>query len=245
MKKQKPIPVIVPEKYPMRINKYLAHKGLATRIGVDELIKSHKILINGVVAKLGDKVLETDKIEVRGVHNKKKNVYLAYNKPKGVVSTNPQGNEKSIVQSVKSEVKVFPVGRLDKESEGLIILTNDGRITDRLLNPAFDHEKEYIVEVDRKFTPGFLRNLQNGVDLGDFVTKPAIVKKMDENLFGIVLTEGKNRQIRRMTEKLGYTVRELKRIRVQNIELKQTPLNSYREIVGDELKIFLKSLGLE
>lgn len=244
MKKKKITPVVVKNTYPMRINKYLAHKGIATRTGVDELIKSNKILINGVVAKLGDKVLESDKIEVRGTHNKKKYIYLAYNKPMGVVSTNPQRDEKGIMESVKITEKVFPIGRLDKESHGLIILTNDGRITDRLLNPIYDHEKEYIVEVDRKFTPGFLRNMQDGVDIGEAITKPAQVNKIEENIFSITLTEGRNRQIRRMTEKLGYTVRDLQRIRIQNIKLEATPLNSFREIKGVELTDFLKSIKL-
>ncbi len=243
MQKRK-APALPVNTYPMRINKYLAHKGLATRTGVDELIKSSKILINGRVAILGDKVLETDKVEVRGVHAKKKNVYFAYNKPKGVVSTNPQNGEKGIMENISLSVKVFPVGRLDKESHGLIILTNDGRITDRLLNPIYSHEKEYVMEVDRKFTPAFLKHMQDGVDLSDGKTKPAVVKKLGENTFSIILTEGRNRQIRRMTEKLGYTVRDLQRIRIQNIELKKLSLNACREIVGDELEIFLKSMGL-
>ena len=228
----------------VRINKYLAHKGLATRTGVDKLIKSQKILINGKIAVLGDKVLENDKVEVRGVHLKK-NIYLAYNKPKGIVSTNPQGDEKGIMQNAKFPKGVFPVGRLDKESEGLIILTNDGRVTDRLLNPIYNHQKEYIVELDRRFTPAFLRNMEMGVDIGDYKTKPAEVRKITDDVFRIVLTEGKNRQIRRMTEKLGYTVRELKRIRIQNVELGKVPLNSYREIVGEEQIKFLNSLGLK
>jgi len=228
----------------MRINKYLAHKGIATRTGVDELIKHSKILINSVVAKLGDKVMKTDKVEVRGVHTKKKLIYLAYNKPKGIVSTNPQGDEKGIMENAKLPKGVFPIGRLDKESHGLLILTNDGRVTDRLLNPIYNHEKEYVVEVDRRFTPGFLKNMQEGVKLTDGMTKPAIVKKLDENMFSIILTEGRNRQIRRMTEKLGYTVRDLQRIRIQNIELSNMPTNSHREILGEELSIFLKRMSL-
>ena len=243
MKKRVATPVII-NTYPMRINKYLAHKGIATRTGVDELIKHSKILINSVVAKLGDKVMKTDKVEVRGVHTKKKLIYLAYNKPKGIVSTNPQGDEKGIMENAKLPKGVFPIGRLDKESHGLLILTNDGRVTDRLLNPIYNHEKEYVVEVDRRFTPGFLKNMQEGVKLTDGMTKPAIVKKLDENMFSIILTEGRNRQIRRMTEKLGYTVRDLQRIRIQNIELSNMPTNSHREILGEELSIFLKRMSL-
>jgi 23S rRNA pseudouridine2604 synthase len=247
MKKRKVTPVVVSNTYPMRINKYLAHKGVATRTGVDELIKSNKILINGRVAKLGDKILETDKVEVRGTHLKKNFIYLAYNKPKGVVSTNPQGDEKGILQSVSlpKDTKVFPVGRLDKESSGLIILTNDGRITDKLLNPIYEHEKEYIVELDRKFTPAFIRHMQEGVELSDGKTRPAEVRKVSEDIFSIILKEGRNRQIRRMTEKLGYTVRELRRVRIQNIELRKLSINSFREITGEELIEFLRSMGLQ
>jgi len=235
--------------YPMRINKYLAHKGLATRKGVDELIANKKILINGKVAVLGDKVLETDKVTVRGVHSKKNYIYLAYNKPKGIVSTNPQRDEKGIMDSINIDKnvkeKIFPVGRIDKESHGLMILTNDGRVTDRLLNPAYQHEKEYLVQVDRKFSPGFIRNMQEGVDIGDDITKKAKVKKVKEDVFNIVLTEGRNRQIRRMTEKLGYTVRDLQRIRVQNIKLNKIPKGDYVEITGSDKDEFLRSIGLE
>lgn len=244
MKERKPKIMAQKNEYPMRINKYLAHKGVATRSGVDDLIIHQKVLINGQIAKLGDKVSETDNVEVRGVHTKKELIYLAFNKPKGIVSTNAVENEKDIVSKIKLDTKVFPVGRLDKESHGLIILTNDGRITDRLLNPQSNHEKEYEVEVDRKYTPAFLKHMQSGVDIGECITKEAFAKKIDDKKFSITLTEGKNRQIRRMTEKLGYTVRDLKRIRVQNIKLGDVQLNSFRKIQGDELNLFLNSIGL-
>lgn len=230
--------------YPMRINKYLAHKGYSTRKGADELITSQKVLINGVVAKLGDKVLETDKIEVRGKHTKKDLVYFAYNKPMGIVTSNPQGDEEDILSTLHLKVKVFPVGRLDKESHGLIILTNDGRITDRLLNPENKHEKEYAVRVDKSITPGFLKHMSGGLDMGEYKSKKAAVKKITNNSFSIVLTEGKNRQIRNMTEKLGYNVTDLKRIRVQNIKLGTIPAGKHKELVGEERTEFLKSLGL-
>ena len=240
-----PVAQKIADVYPMRINKYLAHKGVATRAGVDELIAHSKVLINGKLAKLGDKVLATDKVEVRGTHNKKKYIYIAYNKPKNVVSTNAQKGEKDILQTSKFPTGVFPIGRLDKDSHGLMILTNDGRVTDRLLNPAHNHEKEYLVEVDRKYTPGFLRNMQDGVKLSDGVTKPARVEKVDDTIFSITLTEGRNRQIRRMTEKLGYTVRDLKRTRMQNILLGNLGSNSHREITGVELETFLQSIELK
>jgi 23S rRNA pseudouridine2604 synthase len=231
-KPKKPIPAIIPDTYPMRINKYLAHKGVATRTGVDEIIKSGKVLINGRRAKLGDKVLETDKVEVLGSRKKKQFAYFAYNKPEGVVSTNPQGNEKSVMDMVSLPIKCFPIGRLDKESHGL-------------LNPAHKHEKEYRVEVDRRFTPGFLLNMQEGVELSDGVTARATAKAISDTVFSITLTEGRNRQIRRMTEKLGYTVRDLKRTRIQNILLGNLAPNAAREITGAEKEEFLKSIGLE
>ncbi len=236
------------DSFPMRINKYLAHKGVATRTGVDELIENGKVFINGVRAKLGDKVSENDDVQVKTGKNAKKLFYLAYYKPRGVVSTNPQGEEKDILQSAKIDPKkyagAFPVGRIDKDSHGLMILTNDGRVTDRLLNPKYDHEKEYVVKIDRPFTPAFIRHMQDGVDIGDGITKPAKVKKVSEDTFNIVLTEGRNRQIRRMTEKLGYTVRDLKRTRVQNVNLGKISENTYREIEGAEKEEFLKSIGL-
>lgn len=236
--------------YPMRINKYLSHKGVSTRKGADELIVNRKIYINGRVAVLGDKVSENDKVEVKGKSSNKNFVYLAYNKPRGIVSTNPQGDEKSIIESIDTKSiekkfgKVFPIGRIDKESHGLMILTNDGRVTDRLLNPIYEHEKEYIVQVDRKFSPGFLKHMQEGVELSDGKTKPAKVKKIKDDIFSITLIEGRNRQIRRMTEKLGYTVRDLQRTRIQNIKLGKIPKGSFVDILGEQKEEFLKSIGL-
>ncbi len=235
---------------PIRINKYLSNKGISTRKGADELIKNGKVFINGRIAVLGDKVNISDSVEIKDKIKKNNYVYLAYNKPKGVVSTNPQNDEKSIMNTIKLNKKytqknIFPVGRIDKESHGLMILTNDGRITDRLLNPKYNHEKEYIVKVDRKFSPSFVKHLENGVDIGDGITKPAKIKKITEDTFSITLTEGKNRQIKRMTEKLGYTVRDLKRTRIQNIYLNKIPPGEYEEIKNDDKEVFLKNLGLE
>ena len=243
MKKGKNIPTVSADSYPMRINKYLAHKGIATRTGVDELIKHQKILINGRVAKLGDKVLETDKIEVRGVHTKKKYVYIAYNKPKGVVSTNPQDGEKNIIQSIKLDTKVFPVGRLDKESHGLMILTNDGRITDRLLNPIYNHEKEYIVRTSNKLRGSFKQKMETGVNIEGYITKKCKVKIINDFTFRIILTEGKKHQIRRMCSALFQEIADLKRERIMNIKIGNLKSNAMREIKGEELAIFLKSIS--
>ncbi len=232
------------EQKAIRINKYLADKGYATRRGADDIIQKGLVTINGKRAVLGDKVTETDVVVVNQKRKPNQYVYLAYNKPKGLVSTNAQGEEKEIIDAVHYRTRVFPVGRLDKDSHGLIILTNDGRITDRLLNPDKHHEKEYVVTVNKKYTPAFIKHMTEGVDIGDYVTRPTKVKKLKDMTFAITLTEGKNRQIRRMTEKLGYTVTDLKRVRVQNILLNDTKPGQYREILDEERENFLNSLGL-
>ncbi|MHB1316357.1 MAG: pseudouridine synthase [Minisyncoccota bacterium] len=228
----------------IRINKYLADKGYETRRGADEIITKGLVTINGKKAVLGDKVSESDVIVVKQKRKPTQYVYLAYNKQKGVVTTGAQGEEKEIVDAVSYRTRVFPIGRLDKDSYGLIILTNDGRITDRLLNPEKNHEKEYVVTVNKKYTPAFVKHMTEGVDIGDYITKPTKIKKIKEATFSITMTEGKNRQIRRMTDKLGYTVTDLKRVRVQNILLKDVKPGQYREIIDEERDEFLNSLGL-
>ncbi len=232
------------EQKAIRINKYLADKGYATRRGADDIISKGLVTINGKKAVLGDKVTDTDVVVINQKRKPNQYVYLAYNKPQGVVTTNAQGEEKEIIDAVRYRTRVFPVGRLDKDSYGLIILTNDGRITDRLLNPDKHHEKEYVVTVNKKYTPAFIKHMTEGVDIGDYVTRPTKVKRLKDTTFSITLTEGKNRQIRRMTEKLGYTVTDLKRVRIQNILLNNVKPGQYREIIDDERETFLTSLGL-
>lgn len=232
------------EEKTIRINKYLADKGYATRRGADEIITKGLVTINGNRAQLGDKVGPTDVVVVNQKRKPTQYVYLAYNKPKGMVTTNAQGDDKEIIDAVHYRTRVFPVGRLDKDSYGLIILTNDGRITDRLLNPDKKHEKEYVVTVNKKYTPAFIKHMTEGVDIGDYTTRPTTVKKIKDVTFSIILTEGKNRQIRRMTEKLGYTVIDLKRVRVQNILLGNIKPGQYKEILDEERDDFLNSLGL-
>ena len=225
----------------IRINKYLADKGIATRRKADELVSQGKILINGKVAKLGDQVWEDDKVEVKGMKEEKL-VYYAYNKPVGVTTIGKQPGEEEIKDITQFPIKVFPVGRLDKDSSGLLIMTNDGRITKKLLDPKYDHEKEYIVEVNHPIEHTFMVRLRDGVKLGKEVTKKAKVRKIDKYTLEIIITEGKNRQIRRMCASFNYDVRSLKRIRVMNIELGKLKSNYYREIKGKELEEFLKKV---
>ncbi len=229
--------------YPIRINKYLALQKISSRKEADVLIEQGQVFINGQPAVLGDKVNEGDKVEVKGTQ--KKLLYLAFNKPRGVITHNPQLKEQEIKDLVKINTTVFPVGRLDKDSSGLIILSNDGRVTDRLLNPIFDHEKEYAVTINNNATDSFLRKMESGVRLEDgYMTKPSRVKKLGDKKFSITLTEGKKHQIRRMCTALGHQVRELKRVRIMNIQLKNLQAGEWREIQGKELADFLRKIGL-
>lgn len=229
--------------YPIRINKYLAQNDVCSRREADILIKEGSVKINGKPAKLGDLVNEKDEIEV---WQDKDYLYYAFNKPKGIITHSPQAGEKSIADIVSLPDKVFPLGRLDKDSNGLILLTNDGRITDKLLNPIHGHEKEYLVKVDKLITESFIRRMAKGVLLDNgYRTKECVIKKRNPNSFVIVLTEGKKRQIRRMCERLGFGVLELKRTRIMNITLGNLKLGTFRAVKKEELKDFLKALKLE
>jgi len=237
--------------YPMRINKYLAHEGIATRRGADELITKKKVLINGRTAELGDKVEKTDRVELVGKMNPKKYLYYAYNKPVGVITHSPQLGEKDIQQSVKAKGKdsemqdVFPVGRLDKDSSGLIILTNDGRVTDRLLNPDYDHDKEYRVRTLGALRESFKKSMEGGVNIEGYLTAPCVVRKTGPKSFNITLTEGKKHQIRRMVAALHNQVLDLERVRILNIRLDDLKSGSWRAIEGEELSTFLSTIGMK
>ncbi|MDO8590667.1 MAG: pseudouridine synthase [bacterium] len=228
----------------VRINKYLADKGLATRRGADDLIETGKVFVNGLKAVLGQKIGLEDKVEVRGAPSEARR-YVAYYKPKGYVTHTPATGEKEIADIFDME-DLFPIGRLDKNSDGLIILTNDGRITDRLLNPKYEHEKEYIVETEREIIDTFKEKLEKGILIGPGeMTKPAKVEILDEHSFSIVITEGKKHQVKRMTEALGISVHDLKRVRIMNIKLDKLSPNKSRKISGKELEKFLGTLGLK
>ncbi|RJQ31021.1 rRNA pseudouridine synthase [Candidatus Parcubacteria bacterium] len=231
--------------YPLRINKYLAANNYCSRREADDLISSGLIKINGRTAKLGDKVLEGDNVEVNSEANKTKQLlYFAYNKPAGIVthSAEREKGQKGISDIAAFPKSVFPVGRLDKASHGLIILTNDGRVTGKLLSPDKKAEKEYFVKVDKPLRPGFFAKAETGIDLGDFITKPCKIKQINERAFKIILTEGKKHQIRRMCEAFGYKTLELQRVRVMNVRLGNLKDGQWRQLEGKELREFLSKL---
>jgi 23S rRNA pseudouridine2604 synthase len=218
------------ENYPMRINKYLALKNITTRKGADDLIKNKKVFINGTLAILGSKVKENDEVVVKEEKKKKIYKYYAYNKPRGLATP-----------EIYSE-GLFPIGRLDKDSQGLLILTNDGRITDKLLNPKYLHEKEYLVKISNKLRSNFKQKMEMGVQIENYKTRPCKIQIIDDHQFKIILTEGKKHQIRRMCSALFQEISDLKRIRIMNIELGNLKPNKLREIKGKELKKFLSQI---
>jgi 23S rRNA pseudouridine2604 synthase len=233
--------------FPMRINKYLAHTGIASRREADVLVEKRQVLINGKKAVPGSQVNEGDKVEVKGTTKDKQ--YLAYYKGRGTITHSPGEKEVDIVMRLEKDfgiTNMSPVGRLDKASEGLIIITSDGRITGPLLSPESGIEKEYQVEVDKKISTLFVHLMQNGVDIEGYQTKATVVvpSTKNEHKFNITLTEGKKHQIRRMCAALGYQIKNLKRVRIANIELKNIKPNQYRKIIGPELKEFLKIINV-
>ncbi len=233
--------------YPMRINKYLALKKHSTRRGADELIKDKKVFINGRLAVLGDKVSETDQVDVRFRGKMKPYNYVAYNKPKGVITHSAEEGEEDIKGALsqdRSMKGLFPVGRLDKDSHGLIILTDDGRITERLLGPKYFHEKEYLVKTKTPLRANFKEKMEAGVKIENEQTAKCKVHIINARTFKVTLTEGKKHQIRRMCVALFTEVEDLKRIRVMNIELGKLASGAFRKIEGEELKKFLEALEL-
>ncbi|PZU83050.1 MAG: 23S rRNA pseudouridine(2604) synthase RluF [Chryseobacterium sp.] len=223
----------------IRINKYLSEVGFCSRRAADKLLEEGRITINGKVPELGTKVSDEDEILVDGKSIKKVEeefVYIAFNKPVGIVCTTDTKREKNnIVDYINHPKRIFPIGRLDKPSEGLILLTSDGDIVNKILRARNNHEKEYYVRVDKPITEKFLEKMRNGVPILDTITKKCEVEKIDTMNFRIVLTQGLNRQIRRMCEYLGYEVKKLKRIRIMNIKL-DLPVGKWRDLTETELK---------
>lgn len=230
--------------YPMRINKHLAKQGVATRREADALIAAGLVFVNGKRAELGQKVGESDSVEVKRGKKPKAYLYFAYNKPVGVITHSPQHGEQSITQVAGLPKDVFPVGRLDKDSSGLIILTNDGRVTDKLLSPRFEHDKEYKVKTELPLRESFKKNMEKGVNIEGYLTAPCKVRKTGDKSFMITLTEGKKHQIRRMVSAMHNGVVDLERTRILNIKLGNLKRGESRPIEGEELSTFLTHLGL-
>lgn len=224
---------------PTRINKYLSEIGHCSRRGADKLLEQGRITINGKVPELGEKVQEGDVVAVDGnvVGNRtEKHVYIALNKPRGIVCTTDRRVEKdNIVDFVGHPQRIFPIGRLDKPSEGLILMTSDGDIVNKILRARNNHEKEYVVSVDKPIRQEFITKMRNGVPILDTVTRKCYVEQIGARSFRIILTQGLNRQIRRMCEHLGYRVTKLKRVRIMNINL-DLPLGDWRDLKTHELK---------
>ena len=222
-----------------RINKYLSEAGYCSRRVADRLIGEGKVTINGEIPKIGTKVEEGDQIEVKGKRIEKsanqKYIYLAFNKPVGIVCTTDRSVEpNNVIDFIKYPKRIFPIGRLDKPSEGLLFLTNDGDIVNKILRARNNHEKEYIVGVNRPINREFIQTMSNGVEILDTITKNCFVEQLGQKKFKIILTQGLNRQIRRMCESLGYRVISLQRVRIMHIKL-DIPIGKYREFTKEEL----------
>ncbi len=224
----------------VRINKYLSEIGFCSRRAADQLIEEGRVTINGKVPEMGTKVMPGDEVHVNGKsvmkNEEKEFVYIALNKPVGIVcTTDTRREEQNIVDFVNYPTRIFPIGRLDKASEGLIFLTNDGDIVNKILRSRNGHEKEYEVTVNRPVTPEFIHEMASGVPILDTVTKKCFVKATGSHSFRIILTQGLNRQIRRMCEHFGYHVRSLRRVRIMNVTL-DVPLGRWRYLSDREVK---------
>ncbi len=228
-----------------RLNKYLSEAGYCSRRAADKLIDEGRVTINGVVPEMGTKVLEGDEVKVDGktiLNEAKKRTYIAFNKPVGIVCTTDTGVEKdNIIDYIKYPSRIFPIGRLDKDSEGLILLTDDGDIVNKILRASNNHEKEYIVSVDKPISQTFIQRMSSGIPILETVTKKCEVQKLSTYEFKIILTQGLNRQIRRMCEYLNYEVQSLKRTRIMNIHLK-CDVGTYRDLTDEELNTLNETL---
>ncbi len=228
-----------------RLNKYLSEAGYCSRRAADKLIDEGRVTINGVVPEMGSKVVLGDTVKVDGktiLNNAKKRTYIAFNKPVGIVCTTDSDVEKdNIIDYINYPSRIFPIGRLDKDSEGLILLTDDGDIVNKILRASNNHEKEYIVTVDKPISQTFVQRMSSGVPILETITKECKVQKMSTYEFKIILTQGLNRQIRRMCEYLNYEVQSLKRTRIMNIHLK-SEVGSYRDLTDLEMETLNETL---
>lgn len=221
----------------IRINKFISEKGICSRREADKLIADGKVTINDEIALTGSKVFPGDEVKLDGkiISQKPKLVYIALNKPVGITCTTERSVKGNIIDFINYPQRIFHIGRLDKDSEGLIFLTNDGDIVNKILRAGNNHEKEYIVTVDKPITDGFIKEMSSGVRILNTLTKPCKVYKEGKYTFRIILTQGLNRQIRRMSEALGYKVVKLKRIRIMNVTLSGLPVGKWRYLTKNEV----------
>ena len=230
----------------VRINKYLSEAGVCSRRGADRLIEEGRVSVNGILAFLGSVVNKEDEVRVDGnlVKAVAKKVLIAFNKPRGIVCTtaDPKSKDVNIIEYINYPERIFPVGRLDKDSEGLILLSNDGDLSNKIMKARNFHEKEYEVEVDKPFDDEFLKRMSEGVPILDTVTRKCTLKRTGKTSFNIILTQGLNRQIRRMCEYFGYKVVRLRRIRIMNIKLGNLKSGTYRNITDKEYAELTKGL---
>ncbi|SEL48602.1 ribosomal large subunit pseudouridine synthase F [Colwellia chukchiensis] len=229
--------------YEKRLNKYISDSGYCSRRFADQLIEKKRVTINGKIPELGTKVLPGDKVCVDGneikasASNHTDRVYIAYNKPIGITCTTERHVKGNIIDAVSHSKRIFPIGRLDKPSQGLIFLTSDGDIVNKILRAENAHDKEYVVTVDKPISERFIERMSKGVPILDTITKPCVVKPVSKFVFNIILTQGLNRQIRRMCEYLGYEVTKLKRTRIMNVTLDNLPLGQWRDLTASEMAV--------
>ena len=226
----------------IRLNKFLSDAGYCSRRQADRLIEQGKVMVNHEVAVMGQKVTIDDVVHVDGqaITREVEQIVIAFNKPVGVECTTDTENPDNIVDYIGYHKRIYPIGRLDKNSQGLILLTNDGSLVNNILKASNYHEKEYVVTVDKPINDEFINKMSSGVEILDQITRPCKVTKVNKHTFNIVLTQGLNRQIRRMCEALGYKVQKLKRIRIMSVKLDNLPKGQYRDVTDEELNKIVK-----
>lgn len=227
----------------IRLNKFLSDAGFCSRRQADRLVEEGHVKVNNETALMGQKVNLLDKVTVDGkeVSREEEQIVIAFNKPVGVECTTDKNNPDNIVDYINYRKRIYPIGRLDKNSQGLILLTNDGALVNNILKASNYHEKEYVVTVDKPITEEFIKQMSKGVKILDQVTRPCVVKKVNKHTFNIILTQGLNRQIRRMCETLGFKVQKLKRVRIMGVHLDNLPIGNYRNLTNSELDSLKKN----
>ncbi len=220
------------------LNKYISETGICSRREADRLIEERRVTLNGKIAQKGNRVLPNDVVKIDGkpLRNKQKAVYIALNKPRGITCTTDLKDKANIIDFLRFPERVFPIGRLDKDSDGLIFLTNDGDIVNKILRAGNSHEKEYVVTVNKPIVGNFIQKMANGVEILGTVTQKCAIRQEGKNKFRIILKQGMNRQIRRMCEALGYEVQTLTRVRIMNISLTNIPLGKWRFFTPKEIE---------